>query len=188
MRMHKFDPKHIERLLRAERYRDIVPDKLLSESGLKEGERFVDIGCGPGFFTIPASRIVGKSGRVYAVDTQPEMLSELKKRGLPQNVEPVKSAEKKIPLPAACADFALIAYVLHETEDRAGFLKEARRLLRAGGVLLLIDWKKKKEEHGPPFKERLSKGAALGLVEQAGFAVIKKTDLNPSHYRFLAVK
>ena len=186
--MHKFDPKHIERLLRAERYTDIVPDKLLCSSGLKEGDRCADVGCGPGFFTIPASGIVGKSGRVYAIDTQEEMLTALRKRGLPRNVEPVKSGEKKIPLPAGCADFALLAYVFHETADKAGFLKEVRRIIRAGGVLLLIDWKKKKEEHGPPFGERLSKATTLGFIEKAGFAVIKKTDLNSSHYRFLAVK
>jgi ubiquinone/menaquinone biosynthesis C-methylase UbiE len=84
--MHKFDPKRIDILISEERKKELDPLKYLKEKGLKKGMTFADIGCGPGFFVFPASEIVGEKGKVYALDTQQEMLNELNKRRPSENV------------------------------------------------------------------------------------------------------
>ena len=185
---HKFSPQNIERLLRKDRLGDKRPGELLKEAGLKKGMVFADIGCGPGFFSMAASRVVGKKGIVYAVDTQEEMIAELKKRIAEKNILPLKSEENSVPVDGAAVDFALLAYVLHETEVKGVFLKEAKRILKDGGTLLVIDWEKIVEEHGPPFEERIFREDAAALLREAGFTVKTVSSLNPSHYLIKAEK
>jgi ubiquinone/menaquinone biosynthesis C-methylase UbiE len=186
--MHKFEPQHLERLLSGERLKDISPAELLAKEGLKEGMAFIDIGCGPGFFTFPAAAIVGPLGAVYAVDTEERMIEELKRRNPPPAVRALRSGEHAFPVPDSSADFALIAYVLHETEDKGLFLKETHRVLKAAGRLVLLEWKKKEEEKGPPLDERLGESEVLRMLRAAGFKSAEASSLNESHYRVSAVK
>ena len=55
-----------------------TPESILSEIGLTAGMTFVDIGCGQGCFALPAVRIVGEAGRVYALDANPEAIANLR--------------------------------------------------------------------------------------------------------------
>lgn len=183
---HKFDPEKIERLLSEERVREIAPEEALRTAGLMEGDIFADIGSGPGFFSLPASRIVGDYGIVFAIDTQEEMLLYIRDHNPPQNIVLLKSEENSIPLADQEADFALLAYMLHEAEDKVFFLEEVKRILREGGILFVIDWVKQEEEKGPPVHERLTQDESISLLRQAGFRDFKTSRLNPSHYAITA--
>ena len=187
-KMHKFNPQHIDRLLSAERLVEQHPEGLLRREGLASGDFFADVGCGPGFFTIPAANIVGEEGMVYAIDTSEEMLFELDKREPPSNVALVKSAEAEIPLDDGVVDMALLAYVLHEAEDTLLFLKEVRRILTDGGILLILDWKKRAEEKGPPMEDRLTEESVMKTIEEAGFADSEASSFSESHYKITSVK
>jgi len=186
--MHKFNPHHIGKLLNGKRVKEVKPRQFLLEAGLLRGHVFVDIGCGPGFFTLPATRIVGAKGVAYAVDTEPLMLVELKKRNPPANVKCILSKESSVPLPDNISDFLLLAHVLHEAENMPAFVLELKRLLKPGAKLLIIDWKKKREEEGPPMEDRLTIKEVKGLLKEAGFIRIKSSSLNPSHYEVSAIK
>jgi ubiquinone/menaquinone biosynthesis C-methylase UbiE len=186
--MHKFEPAHTARLLSAEREKALSPKRLLEEAGLKAGDTFIDVGCGPGFFTMPAAAIAGEKGKVFAVDTQQDMLDQLKARKPPKNVILLKSRESSVPVDASSADLVLIAFVLHEAERKTIFLREIKRITKAGGTVLIIDWKKKREEHGPPVEERLTAKAVEELLRGAGFRGVKASSLNASHYRISARK
>jgi ubiquinone/menaquinone biosynthesis C-methylase UbiE len=183
---HKFEVQNIERLLTEDRLGEISPGDLLRGSGLGEGMVFADIGCGPGFFTFPAASIVGTSGKVYAVDLQEEMLEELRKRGVPPNVFPLKSGENSTPLLDGSVDFTLLAYVLHEASDRQTFLMEVRRIAKEGGTVLVVDWEKKEEDKGPPVEDRVSMEQALELLTGAGFRIMESGSISPSHWKVLA--
>jgi ubiquinone/menaquinone biosynthesis C-methylase UbiE len=185
---HKFNPEHIVRLLSEERQKAIDPEGVLRDAGLKEGDFFADIGSGPGFFSVPASRIVGVRGVVFAIDTQKEMLLDLRDRNPPDNIVLLLSEEDNIPIGDSETDFALMAYMLHETVNMDAFLKEVRRVVRPGGTVLVIDWKKQAEEHGPPVEERLTEDEVAGLLKKAGFTVSSVKSMNPSHYSVLAKK
>jgi len=186
--MHKFDPAKIARLVSAERTEEMAPEAFLRSAGLSEGDIFADIGCGPGFYALPAAQIVGEKGRVYAVDTQEEMLEHLSRRDPPANVVPVNSTESSIPLEDSSADFVLAAFVLHEAADPAAFLREIKRLMRPGARFLLVDWQRQSEERGPPEEERIAGDEAARLVEEAGFSETASALLGASYYTVSALK
>lgn len=186
--MHKFNPAHIGKLLRKDRLGLATPEELLRSLGLKQGDTLADVGCGPGFFAIPGATIIGPGGRVYAIDTQKEMLEALKKQGLPDNVVPVESTEQSIPVKNGCADMALIAFALHEAADRALFIKEVKRVVKRGGIIVVLDWKKQEEEHGPPVADRLTEDEVKTLLTTAGLSAVEAAPLNESHYRVSAFK
>jgi ubiquinone/menaquinone biosynthesis C-methylase UbiE len=188
MSPHKFSPKSIEKLLRKDRLGKITGGEFLRKMGLKPGMAFADVGCGPGFFARPAAKIVGKRGGVYAIDTQKEMLRELKKRTRAKNIITLLSGENRIPLRQGAADFALLAFVLHEASSKGRFLKEVKRILKKGATVVVFDWEKKKEDQGPPYGERVPRAMAVELVKKAGFSIKKVSPFSASHYIVTADK
>ena len=119
------------------------PHKILKEY-INEGFLVVDIGCGPGYFTIPMAKMVGSKGKVIAVDLQEKMLGLVKKKahknGVKDRVETFKCQSEQIGLKLEQkADFILAAYMVHETPDPINFLKEVKEFLKVGGKLLIIE-------------------------------------------------
>ncbi|MDI6799475.1 MAG: methyltransferase domain-containing protein [Actinomycetota bacterium] len=189
---HKFDPKKMHKLDSAERRR-LPPKETLLKLGLREGDAVADIGAGIGFFSFAAAEIVGKAGHVAAFDISPEMIDELKVRiekAKTQNVSAILSKEYSFPAEKGTFDFALMANVLHEAQDRALFLKEAAALLKAGGKLAIIEWKKNTLTAlvGPPLGERLTEAEVLALLIELNFADISAIDLSSNHFALTAVK
>jgi ubiquinone/menaquinone biosynthesis C-methylase UbiE len=169
---HKFDPTHMARLESPERRRFLDPDRILEAIGVRPGAIIADISCGPGFFSMPAARAVGPEGTIYAIDLAPEMLQRVEERAREEgfgNVVPVQASESGSPVKDGSCDLALAVNVLHETEDRVAFLVEARRILRDGGALAVVEWKKEPTEKGPPVDERVSSGEIAAWAKAAGF-------------------
>ena len=108
---------------------------------IQEGQTFLDYGCGTGSFTIPAARIVGTRGKVYALDYFPRQLEiveeKSKKEGL-NNIETMLS-DSKIGLPDECIDVIWMCDVLHEIKERRAVLEELHRVLKREGVLAIHD-------------------------------------------------
>ena len=108
---------------------------------IQEGQTFLDYGCGTGSFTIPAARIVGTRGKVYALDYFPRQLEiveeKSKKEGL-NNIETMLS-DSKIGLPDECIDVIWMCDVLHEIKERRAVLEELHRVLRKEGTLAIHD-------------------------------------------------
>lgn len=179
---HKFRPENWERLLSAERRALLDPEEFLRRLGISPGETVADLGAGPGFFTDHLAQQVGPSGLVYALDVAPEMVALLRRRALPPNVVVLQSQESKLPLPDASVDLAMLAFVLHELEHPRDFLIEARRILKPGGRLLVLEWVPQQEEMGPPLHERLAPTASTALLASAGWALSSEGAANPSNY------
>ncbi|HED04474.1 MAG TPA: methyltransferase domain-containing protein [Candidatus Fraserbacteria bacterium] len=181
---NKFDPKNIEKLDRPERAQWQSITAFLEILRPQSGMTYADIGCGPGYFTLPVAERVGPKGQVYAVDLQPEMLSELAQRaeaGGLKNIKTVRCEERRIPLPDDAVEAACLANVYHELEDTPAFLAELRRILRPGGRLILIDWKPIETPMGPPLSQRIP-GEIIGqALQQAGFAHRQDHDIYPYH-------
>jgi SAM-dependent methyltransferase len=159
------------------------PDLLWRRVGLKPGDIVVDIGAGSGFFTFPAATAVGPNGRVYAVDVSRELVELIRERAESaqvRNVEPVLSSPSRIPIEDATADVVMLADVLHGLPPKT--LDEAVRLLRPGGRLVDVDWKKRSTPEGPPVEHRLSVPEATGALRERGLTRVDSFDLGPSHY------
>ena len=109
---------------------------------LREGDVAFDVGCGPGFFSVPMALLVGERGLVVAVDIQPAMLEKTRRRaeraGVADRVRLHLAAADRLGLDLK-ADFALVFWAAHEVWDPERFFGEIRAGLRAGGRLLLVE-------------------------------------------------
>ncbi len=181
----RFDTRKRFVLLSEERVAALQPEKLLRELGLAEGMTVADIGCGPGFFTVPAAQIVGPTGLALAADIQGEMLSTVRSRALEHgltNVRIVKTNDREIPIPPGSCDFALLAFTLHEIEHRASFLHRAARTLKPGGRLWVLEWDKVEGPIGPPMEDRITPEELLADAQAAGLKVVEERELTPDQY------
>jgi len=116
----------------------------LKRVGLRSGQTVLDFGCNKGNYTLPASEVIGPHGKLYALDKQPEMLSDLQrklqKRGN-HHVECIRVAENDgIPLATCSVDVVLLYDVLHrgyfpQFREREQHLTEIHRILKSGGLL-----------------------------------------------------
>ena len=182
---HKFDTRQRQRLLSEERYEALQPESLLRDLGLKQGDTMADIGCGPGFFTIPAAQIVGKRGLVLAADVQGEMLTAVKGRVAEHeltNVRVVKTSETDVPLPAESCDFVLLAFVLNEIDQRSRFLHRVARLLKPEAHIVVLEWRKEEQTDGPPLEDRLSEEELTADAQAAGLRISQSRELNDRQY------
>lgn len=109
---------------------------------LKPGDTVLELGPGPGYFTVEADRMVGPEGRVLCLDIQPGMLGFLRERLQEQNVagaHPIVGDATSLPLADGSVDAAFLAAVLGEIPDRPRALAELRRVLKPGGVLSFLE-------------------------------------------------
>src|SRR5690242_2634129 len=104
---------------------------------LKEAEHVLDIGSGPGFLAAEMAAEVGPEGRVVGLDPSASMLALGRRRDAP--VEFVEGDALALPFPDESFDVAVATQVYEYVADMPAALAEARRVLRAGGRLLILD-------------------------------------------------
>jgi ubiquinone/menaquinone biosynthesis C-methylase UbiE len=113
------------------------PFKTLKSAGVAPGQQVLEIGCGPGFFTIPAAEIVGESGKVHALDVVPRALetveTKLRKARL-TNVNAIVADAADTGLPDDSIDVILLFGVLHALSLKE-VLPELHRVLKQEGVV-----------------------------------------------------
>jgi ubiquinone/menaquinone biosynthesis C-methylase UbiE len=114
------------------------PYKLLKAAGLKPGQKVLEVGCGPGFFTIPAAKLVGKEGFVYAVDVHPlaiERVKEKSEREKIKNIKPILANASNTGLPDRSIDLAFLFGLQYIAGGLKNVIGEIYRILKPGGVL-----------------------------------------------------
>ena len=114
------------------------PQRLLKAAGLKPGQKVLEVGCGPGFFTIPAAKIVGNEGVVYAVDVHPlaiERVKEKIERGGIKNITPILTNASNTGLPDRSIDLVFLFGLRYIAGGLENVIAEIHRILEDGGVL-----------------------------------------------------
>jgi ubiquinone/menaquinone biosynthesis C-methylase UbiE len=159
----------------------LPPAEVLRALALHPGETIADVGAGTGYFSLPLAQAVGSEGKVYAVDAQTEMLSLLKQK-LNQDafasVELIPAQADQTGLPASSCDLFFLANIWHEIEDQGAVLQEARRVLKRGGRIAILDWRSDVEpEHGPPLSHRVESSRASESLCSAGFEQVAITNV-----------
>ena len=183
----KFDPKKKDGLVSRERQESLDVQRVMSLLPIYPYEAVADVGCGPGYFSIPLGKYVF-SGKVYAIDAQQEMLDATKvemDRVHLTNIELVLSKEDRIPLEDDTVDGVFAAFVVHEADDAKIFLEETGRCLRKGGWLAVLEWHKREMDQGPPVKERIDEMEFRETAANAGFRLANRYILNENQYLLL---
>lgn len=165
------------------------PEAILEKIGLKPGHTFMDVGCGAGFFMIPAARIVGAKGQVYGLDSQCRAIDELRQKAANEgltNIEAKEGTAEETLINYPPADIVFLANTLHDFRDPARVLENAHRLLKPGGKLANLDWKKIKMSLGPSYVKRFDETTAAHLIKSAGFHIESIDDSGPYHYLIIA--
>lgn len=164
------------------------PGDVLRSLGLRAEQTFVHLGCGAGFWLIPAAQIVGTSGKAIGVDIRGDMLSECDKRAALQHLGQVVQTqrgdleeERGSHLPDAVADVVLVANIVHQANP-AQLLTESRRLLKDDGRVVVIEWDVAASPLGPPPNQRLAQPDLEKIAEQVGLKVQKSFSASPYHY------
>jgi ubiquinone/menaquinone biosynthesis C-methylase UbiE len=167
------------------------PESTLLDAGLRSRLTFVDVGCGDGFFALPAAKIIGEAGRVYAFDEDPDAVDRLRRKarigGIRNLQAKIGKAEDTV-LCEECADIVFFGIVLHDFEDPVKVLENGKVMLKATGRLVDADWKKTPTEIGPPLQIRFSEEEAARLIESVGFKIETLKESGPYHYVIIAAK
>ncbi len=167
----------------------IDPHKIFDEIGLATGMRVADLGCGrTGHFVFLAARAVGTTGVVYAADIMKDVLENIKSRVRSEgyeNIQPIWSDIEKpggMPVPEKSLDACFMVNVVFQLKNRVGALKEAGRLLKEGGFLVIVDWAKKIGPLGPAPEIMLSPEMVASLATEAGLAEVKNFPAGDYHF------
>ena len=168
------------------RFGDAGPGELLA--GVAPGETVVDYGCGPGYFTLAAARLVGPHGRVYAVDLEPRMVQLVRRRaaaaGLP-NVAAVASDGARADLADGIADCVICVQIMHYANGRdrqVAVARDLHRLLKHDGRVLVAQWKPKRRASGLAYDD------LCGILGEAGLAASGAHSMTDELYYTMAVR
>jgi ubiquinone/menaquinone biosynthesis C-methylase UbiE len=176
-----FNASLADRLDDPERLRWLPPAMVIGALAVQPGDSIIDIGAGTGYFSLPLAQAVAPLGLVYEVDCQAEMLGHLQfklDKGSISNIRVINADADSTGLPNASCDLVFMAQVWHEFVDRSAVLREAKRIVKAGGRVAVLDWRPDVEpEHGPPLHHRISASDAAADLQSAGFAEVTQSNI-----------
>jgi len=145
-------------------------EDFLKTIGIKEGQIVLDFGCGEGHYALPAAKLVGEKGKVYAVDKDKQVLDRLMQIIEENNIKNVEVIKKEsiIPLENNSLDFILCYDVVHYLKDRKTVYHEFYRVLRPKGIFSLYP-KHHKNDHPLSELAHMELEDVIEEVEEAGF-------------------
>ncbi|WP_226013425.1 class I SAM-dependent methyltransferase [Halomicrobium salinisoli] len=171
-----------------------TPGETLRKLGVESGDALAEVGCGNGYFALPAARIVDPA-TVYACDLDESLLAECSSLADRQGVENVETvhgdARQLSELLPELVDVVLLANAFHGVEDRDALVREVEAALRPGGRFVVVNWRDRPREEttvageprGPPTDLRVSADETETAVRSAGgFSLERQVDLPPYHY------
>jgi ubiquinone/menaquinone biosynthesis C-methylase UbiE len=182
----KFDAAHAHKLESPERLAALPPATVVELLRLSGAETVVDYGAGTGVYTVVVAEAVPR-GKVLAVEESPQLVEVLRERigaDLAVRICVVETGDNVVPLDDGEADRVVMVDVLHHLYDQSEALEEVARVLRPGGLLVVVDWADTERPVGPPPSHVLGMAAIREIVAGMGLDVVEAYepgDLLPYH-------
>ncbi len=154
----------------------LSPRKIIDELPLKEEMNIADFGCGSGGWVVPLAK-KAKCGKIYALDVLKEALSALKSNTEMEKVYNIRTlrcnVERGTDLQSDYFELVILSNLLFQVEDKSAVIEEARRVLKKGGNLLVVDW---------AMKEDVTENLVDDKIKKAGFKLVKNLDAGKDHF------
>jgi ubiquinone/menaquinone biosynthesis C-methylase UbiE len=188
-----FDPQHAGRLEDPARLAALPQAAVVSLLRLAGDETVVDYGAGTGIYTIAVAQAV-PGGRVIAVEALPRLAEMLRAKLTPEladRLEVVETATNTVAAPDAVAARVVMVDVLHHLYDQPGALAQVMRLLRPGGLFVVVDWGDGERPLGPPREHVLGLAAVRKVIASMGLDELEAHEpgtLLPYHLALVAAK
>jgi ubiquinone/menaquinone biosynthesis C-methylase UbiE len=170
------------------------PKKNIAQLALEPGMVVADFGGGAGYLAVEAAEAVGKDGRVYVIDIQQELLTKathLAEKHLLERISFIHGDLEKSngsTLPDASVDVVVLSNILFQIENKAAVVDEARRIVRDGGRVFVVDWKESYGGLGPQAEHVFPEDKAKTLFTGAGLEQIREIDAGTYHYGLIYKK
>ncbi len=188
-----FNPEHAKHLEDPARLGALPPAAVVSLLRLRGDETLVDYGAGTGVYTVALAAAV-PHGRVVAVEALPRLAELLRERLTPDladRLDVVETDQNAVPLADAVADRVVMVDVLHHLYDQPKALSEVGRLLRPGGLFVVVDWGDRDRPVGPAPGHVLGLDAVRGIIAGMGLEVVEAHEPGaelPYHLAVVAAK
>jgi ubiquinone/menaquinone biosynthesis C-methylase UbiE len=165
------------------------PNEVLNQLEIKEDMIAADFGSGSGGWAIPLAKRL-KKGKVYAIDVQEEMLSALKGKAEIENIFNIElkkaDLEKGSEIKENILDLVLITNLLFQVKNKEGIIAEAKRVLKRGGEILIVDWRE--DSSLGPKEGRVSPKNVKEIAKKQGFTLKKEFKAGIYHWGLIFTK
>jgi predicted methyltransferase len=171
------------------------PEKVLFGAGLGSSQTLADLGSGSGFYSMASAKIVGEKGLVFSVDVLEAALDHISAEARLKGVRNIKTLAADLEQPNSCkqipvgsVDMVLLANISHQIKQRENLYKEAYRLLKTGGKLVVIEWNDQPSPIGPLASERINETEISALATKANFKKGGQINVDSYHYGLIFIK
>jgi ubiquinone/menaquinone biosynthesis C-methylase UbiE len=180
--------EYLEHLERSERDAYQKPAQVVEALGLKPGMAVADIGSGSGYFTRRFVAAVTETGKVYAVDVEPQMLEFAKTSVEHMHVgfsaEFILARPDNPKLPFESVDLIFVCNTFHHLEDRTVYFTNVKSSLKPGGRIAIVDFyhDERSGDLGFPMRHLVPRETTIDEMTKAGYRLIKEHDFLPKQY------
>ena len=172
----------------------INPEAVISQLQVQEGMKVADLGCGHGYFSIPLAKMVGESGRVISFDVLTDALENVKSKAQTQNLKNIETFRANLEkeggtgLDDGECDMVVLANILYQSQKKEAIIREALRILKTGGWLLVVEWQTKDLTIGPQEGWRIGPQELKEMVQNQKGVLQKEIKAGDFHYGLVFVK
>lgn len=166
----------------------IDKEKTLALLDVKPHSSFIDLACGVGNYSLEIAGRIGENGVVYAVDLWREgvelLNQEIEKQSIKNITTILADVSSTLPLEESSIDSCLMATIIHDLQKDAqrSSIEEVARLLKPGGTLSIIEFKKIDKGPGPPLAIRMAEEEIESLVTSFGFTRVQWSEVGEFNY------
>ncbi len=162
------------------------PDKVIEKLKLRPGQKIADIGAGGGYFSLRFADKVGEEGRVYALDTDQDLLDYIEDIALERgsnNIETILVKEDDIDIPDNELDYIFMRNMTHHLSDRVDYFSSLKRFLKPTGTVTIIEYKEGKSfTFRGIFRHCVPKKIIKHEMDEAGYFLEDEFDFLPEQH------